>query len=99
MLLPLEELAANMSKISEGELDYVFRIDERSQKVNALSIAFNNTMKGLRHYISEITNTVTSISEKNLNFSREGEYAGDYERIEIALIDIVKVWLMNALQK
>lgn len=47
-------------------------------------------MKGLQHYISEITNTVTSISEKNLNFSIDGEYAGDYEKIETALISIVK---------
>ena len=91
MFSPLEELAANVSKISEGELDYVFRVDEQSQEVNALSIALNETMKGLRHYISEITDTVTSISEKNLNFSIAGEYAGDYEKIEIALIDIMKV--------
>ncbi len=91
MFSPLEELAANVSKISEGELDYVFHVDERSQEVNALSIALNDTMKGLQHYISEITNTVTSISEKNLNFSIAGEYAGDYAKIETALIDITKV--------
>ncbi len=91
MFSPLEELAANVSKISEGELDYVFRVDEQSQEVNALSIALNDTMKGLQHYISEITNTVTSISEKNLNFSIDGEYAGDYEKIEIALVDIANV--------
>ncbi len=91
MFSPLEELAANVSKISEGELDYVFRVDEQSQEVNALSIALNNTMKGLQRYISEITNTVTSISEKNLNFSIDGEYTGDYEKIEIALIGIMKV--------
>jgi len=91
MFSPLEELAANVSKISDGELDYVFHVDEQSQEVNALSIALNDTMKGLRHYISEITNTVTSISEKNLNFSVEGEYAGDYEKIKTALADIMKV--------
>ncbi len=91
MFAPLEELSANVSKISEGKLDYVFNVDEHSQEVNALSVALNNTMKELQHYISEITNTVTSISEKNLNFDIEGEYAGDYEKIEIALIDIVKV--------
>ena len=91
MFSPLEELANNVSKISEGKLDYVFQVDTQSLEVNALSIALNNTMKGLQHYISEITNTVTSISEKNLNFSIDGEYAGDYEKIEIALIDIMKV--------
>lgn len=91
MFSPLEELAANVSKISEGKLDYVFHVDEQSQEVNALSVALNNTMKELQHYISEITNTVTSISEKNLSFSIDGEYAGDYEKIENALMDIVKV--------
>ncbi len=91
MFSPLEELAENVGKISEGELDYVFHVDEQSQEVNALSIALNNTVKGLRHYISEITNTVTSISEKNLNFKIDGEYAGDYEKIKMALIDIMKV--------
>ena len=91
MILPLEELAANVSKISDGELDYTFHIDEQSQEVNALSVALNNTMKELQHYIMEITNAVTSISEKNLNFSVEGEYTGEYEKIEIALIDIMKV--------
>ena len=90
MFSPLEELAANVSKISDGELDYVFHVDEQSQEVNALSVALNNTMKGLRRYILEITNTVTSISEKNLNFRVEGEYAGEYEKIKIALIDIMK---------
>lgn len=91
MFSPLEELAANVSKISEGRLDYVFRVDEQSQEVNSLSAALNDTMKGLQHYISEITNTVTSISEKNLNFNVDGEYTGDYEKIKTALIDIVKV--------
>ena len=91
MFSPLEELAANVSKISDGELDYIFHVDEQSQEVNALSIALNNTMKGLQHYISEITNTVTSISEKNLDFSVDGVYAGDYEKIKSALMDIVNV--------
>ncbi|MDE5867221.1 MAG: hypothetical protein K2H31_11590, partial [Lachnospiraceae bacterium] len=91
MFSPLEELAANVSKISDGELDYVFHVDEQSKEVNALSIALNYTMKGLQHYISEIIKTVTSISEKNLNISIDGEYAGDYQKIESALIDIVKV--------
>lgn len=91
MFLPLEELASNVSRISEGELDYVFAVDEQSQEVNELSTALNHTMKELQHYITEITKTVTSISEKNLDFSVDGEYAGDYEKIEVALIRIIEV--------
>ncbi len=91
MFMPLEELAANVSKISEGQLDYSFQIDGQSQEVNALSVALNDTIKGLWHYISEITNTVTAISEKNLNFDVDGIYEGDYEKIKDALGHIVEV--------
>lgn len=90
MFTPLEELAANVSKISEGELNYHFGIDEQSQEVNALSVALNDTMKKLEHYISEITSTVTAISEKNLDFDVNGIYAGDYAKIKDALVDIME---------
>lgn len=91
MFMPLEELAQNVSKISDGELAYHFEVDDQSQEVNALSLALNDTMKELQHYISEITNTVTAISEKNLNFVVDGEYTGDYNKIKNALVDIMQV--------
>ena len=91
MFTPLEELASNVSRISEGQLDYSFAIDEQSEEVNALSIALNDTMKSLQRYIMEITETVTAISEKNLNFLVDGEYQGDYEKIKLSLINIMKV--------
>ncbi len=91
MFAPLEELAVNVGKISEGELDYSFKIDEQSHEVNALSEALNDTMKGLRHYISEITDTVTAISEKNLDFHVDGVYTGDYKKIKDALVNIMEV--------
>lgn len=91
MFMPLEELAQNVSKISDGELEYHFEVDDQSKEVNALSLALNDTMKELQHYISEITNTVTAISEKNLNFEVDGEYTGDYNKIKTALVDIMQV--------
>ena len=91
MFAPLEELAANVGKISKGELDYSFKIDEQSHEVNALSEALNDTMKGLQHYISEITDTVTAISEKNLDFHVDGVYTGDYKKIKDALVNIMEV--------
>ena len=90
MFTPLEELAANVSKISEGQLHYHFGVDEQSQEVNALSVALNETMEKLEHYITEITNTVTAISEKNLDFDVDGIYAGDYEKIKEALVNIME---------
>lgn len=91
MFAPLEALSANVSKISEGKLDYTFTVDEQSEEVHALTIALNDTMRSLQHYISEIANAVTAISEKNLNFSVDGDYAGDYESIKLALLRIMEV--------
>lgn len=91
MFAPLEDLAANVSRISDGDLGYHFQVDEHSEEVHSLSVALNNTMQGLQHYISEIANTVTSISEKKLDFNVDGDYAGDYKRIKEALLEIVRV--------
>lgn len=91
MFAPLEDLSSDVGRISRGELDYDFPIDEQSQEVNALSMALNDTMSGLRHYISQIADTVTAISEKNLDFTVDGDYTGDYEKIKDALMDIVRV--------
>ena len=91
MFVPLEDLSANVSKISEGELDYCFDFDEHSEEVNALSLALNDTIQNLQRYIADIIDTVTAISEKNLDYSIEGEFSGDYEKIKVALDDIISV--------
>ena len=54
------------------------------------AFALNETMEKLEHYITEITDTVKAISEKNLDFDVSGVYAGDYEKIKNALVDIVE---------
>lgn len=91
MFAPLEELSSNVSRISRGELDYTFSVDEQSQEVHELSVALNDTMGGLKHYISQITDTVTAISQKDLDFAVNGDYTGDYEKIKEALQNIVEV--------
>jgi len=91
MFEPLEELATNVSKISAGELEYNFEVDEQSEEVNALSLALNDTIQSLQNYIVNITDTVTAISEKNLSYSVEGEYSGDFSKIKSALINIKNV--------
>lgn len=98
LFAPLEELASNVSNISEGRLDYTFQIDEQSQEVNALSTALNDTITVLRRYILEITKAVTAISQKNLDYAVEGDYVGDYEEIKKSLIDIMTVLNENFTQ-
>lgn len=91
MFVPLEDISANVSKITDGELGYNFTIDNHSKEVNELSNALNTTMRDLESYINEITEAVTSISEKDLSFEVKGSYVGDYEQIKTALTNIMQV--------
>jgi len=91
LFAPLEDLSSNVSMISEGELDYQFNIDEQSEEVNHLSEALNSTMRELRQYINQITDTVTAISDKSLDFEVTGDYSGDYAKIKYALEKIMDV--------
>jgi len=88
---PLEGLAENVSEISSGNLAYQFEVDKRSREVNKLSEALNATVSDLGKYITQITDTVTSISDKNLDFNISGEYVGDYDKIKSALEKIILV--------
>lgn len=91
MFLPLENLSNNVSKITDGELEYEFEVDNHSKEINELSNTLNTTMRGLQQYINQITDTVTAISDKDLSFEVDGEYAGDYEKIKLSLINIMNV--------
>ncbi len=88
---PLEGIAKDVSKIADGELDYQFIEDEQSMEMNTLSVELNQTIQSLRMYIAEITKVVTSISEKDLNFTVDVDFAGDYDTIKTALIKIMDV--------
>ncbi len=91
LFAPLEQLSDNVGKIAKGELGYVFEVDKQSEEVNALSNALNETIASLQKYISQIINTVTMISNKNLNIEVDSEFTGDYQSIKNALTDIVDV--------
>lgn len=91
LFAPLEQISTNVCKISDGELGYSFAEDKQSEEVNTLSVELNHTIDSLRNYISEITNVVTMIADKNLNFEVQEEFAGDFRAIKDALIKISEV--------
>lgn len=91
LFAPLEEISSNVSKISDGELEYEFIEDKQSEEVNTLSVELNNTINSLRDYISEITKVVTLIADKNLNFDVEEDFVGDFKAIKDALVKISEV--------
>ena len=91
MFKPLEEVSSNVSNITDGNLDFSFKIDEQSEEINEVTKALNSTIDGLRYYIREISNVVDSIANKDLSFQITGNYAGDYMKIKNSLERIVDV--------
>ncbi|MCR5655333.1 MAG: methyl-accepting chemotaxis protein [Lachnospiraceae bacterium] len=91
LFAPLEDLSGNVNNILEGNLSYQFAQDDQSVEVHAVADALNSTISGLEDYIDGIANTVTEISNKNLNFEIDGTYYGDFVRIKESLERIMEV--------
>lgn len=91
MFTPLERVAQNVVAITDGNLEYRFDVDEQSQEVNLVTNALNDTIAGLFTYITEITKVVSSIADKDLSITVDGEYRGDYSKIRDSLIHILDV--------
>lgn len=91
LFAPLENISSNVSKISEGVLEYKFVEDRQSHEVNTLSTELNTTIDSLRDYISEITKVVTLIADKKLDFEVDKEFVGDFKSIKDALVKISEI--------
>lgn len=91
MFKPLEEVSSNVSNITDGNLDFCFKIDKQSEEINEVTKALNSTIDGLRYYIREISNVVDAIANKDLSFQITGNYTGDYMKIKNSLERIVDV--------
>lgn len=91
MFKPLEDVSANISNITEGNLDFRFNVDQQSAEINGVTEALNSTIDGLRYYIHEISNVVDAIANKNLSLEITGNYNGDYKKIKNSLERIIQV--------
>ncbi|MGN0327126.1 MAG: methyl-accepting chemotaxis protein [Lachnospiraceae bacterium] len=89
LVQPLESISGKVSKITEGELTVVFDEEQNSTEMELLTNSLNDTIQGLRYYISTIAETVTSISEKNLTATVDGEFHGSYIEIKESLENIL----------
>mgnify|MGYP002623132758 CR=1 FL=1 len=88
---PLEAVSSNVTNILDGNLSFQFDVDDSSKEVYDVSTALNGTIAGLSSYIDGIADTVTEISNKNLDFEVKGEYYGDFIRIKESLEKIMQV--------
>lgn len=91
MFAPLEDVANNVVAITDGNLQFRFEEDKQSAEVNQVTLALNNTIRGLDYYITEINKVVSSIADKDLSIEVNGDYRGDYRQIKNSLQHILEV--------
>lgn len=86
---PLESIASKVTQIADGNLDLYFDEDKSTVEMALLTDSLNDTIGSLKSIISEITETVTMISNKDISGTVEGEYKGSFAEIKNALEGIM----------
>lgn len=87
---PVKELDHVAKKIAEGDLSSSITYKSKDE-LGVLAANFNLTVSRLQeyiNYINEITHVLDEIAKGNLIFELTYDYAGDFEKIKIALENI-----------
>ena len=88
LLKPLTDISNFADKVAEGNLSGSIEVKSEDE-IGTVSKAFNNTVKYLNTYISEIDSILENISKGNLDINVQGEYKGDFVGIKNSLIKII----------
>lgn len=86
---PLSSISQKVSLIADGDLGVMFNEEKNSEEIENLADSLNETIKSLRYYIKEISDTVTAISDRDLNVTIDGDFKGNYVQIKEALENIL----------
>ena len=88
LLKPITDISNFADEVASGNLSGSIEI-ESEDEIGNLAKAFNNTVKYLKTYISEIDNILENISNGNLDINVEGKYKGDFVGIKNSLVKII----------
>ena len=88
LLKPIDDVCIFADKVSQGNLSELIEI-KSDDEIGKVAEAFNNTIRNLRDYISEIDKTLESVANGNFDINIEYEYKGDFISIKKSLINII----------
>ena len=88
LLNPIDDICIFADKVSQGNLSELIEI-KSDDEIGKVAEAFNNTIKNLRDYISEIDKTLDNVTKGNFDINIEYEYKGDFINIKKSLINII----------
>jgi methyl-accepting chemotaxis protein len=88
VIAPIQEAAAVLKEISEGNLDTSMHGDYRGDHAE-LKNSLNETIRNLKSYINDISHTLSEIGNGNLNLEVTADYKGDFVEIKNSLNSII----------
>lgn len=75
--------------LAQGDLKTPTEIVETKDETQVLSVKLNDTITAINHYISQLSDILSSLSEGNFDVSIEGEFQGDFVQIKKSLNQII----------
>ena len=85
---PINSIKDTAFELSQGNLNISVTIDKREDEIGDLVQIFDTTISFLNSYITEISDVLTQISNKNLLVNISKDYKGDFYPIKKALNNI-----------
>lgn len=90
IIAPLKKLTTTANQIADGRLDISAKVNTNDE-TGQLASALNRTVVQLNRYIGyirEITQVLQTMAEGNINIKLEQDYAGEFQPIKEALLQI-----------
>lgn len=86
---PIVDATRRIEQLAEGDLLLEVPVANGKDESARLLLALQNTICGLRNYISDISRVLSRVASKDLTVKSEVEYKGDFVPIEKALEQIL----------
>lgn len=89
---PIMELNNTAQQLAQGNLDVTIQVDSENE-IGELGQSINETVGRLKEYaeyIDEISGTLADMAEGNLVINLQHDYAGEFQKVKNALINISK---------
>lgn len=83
---PIEKVSDRLRTLSKGNLQDEVDVIDKDNEVGILTQALEETIRGLRQYIKNISNVLLEIERGNINVKIDFECIGDFEPIKISLL-------------
>ncbi len=87
--VPVNVMDEAMGELASGNLESQVMYNTKDEFFNMI-VNTKKAMLELKKYISNISDTLHQMSEKNLNIKIEEEYVGDFAQIRTSLLDIIE---------